>query len=221
MSPQQRRIQRGRSGGVPRRQRRRRSVKETLLVVGEGKETEPNYFHRLKREDAVAERFAVTVKKGRRGTRVQIVNGVIKYKNEYGKTYDETWCVMDVERLDTPVVRQDFEEACALARENDIQLCLSNPSLEVWFRAHFVRSSKHFRDCDAVIRELNRYWRDRFNGQAYDKADDGIYEKLRPFLDDAIHNAQDVRETDHRDKTDMVECNSSTEMYFLVRKLLH
>lgn len=197
----------------------RRRERKTVLIVGEGRETEPNYFHGLKREDRVREAYAVTVKRGKGGSRVQIVRDVIDRMNEPGKDYDETWCVMDVERLDSEEARKGFVDAVELAKDNDIHLCLSNPAFEVWLRAHFIRSSRHFNDADAVIVDLNKRWCKRFNGAEYSKSDEGIHEKLAPLTEEAIGNARDVREKDHAGKGGTENCNSSTEVYRLVETL--
>ena len=91
-----------------RRPGRRRKLKTTLLIVGEGKETEPNYFHGLKREGRVHEAYAVTVKRGNGGSRTQIVREAIDRRNERIEDYNETWCVMDVEKMDTSEARKEF-----------------------------------------------------------------------------------------------------------------
>jgi hypothetical protein len=187
--------------------------------VCEGRETERNYFDKLKREDAVTSRLHVTVKKGKGGSRLQIVQEAVDRKNEPGKDYDEAWCVMDVERLDTEDARKDVASAVELARQNGITLCLSNPAFEVWLLAHFLRSSQHFNGCDAVIQDLDKHWERAFR-QPYAKNDEHIYEKLASRTSAALENAKDVREKDHGGKEDTADCNSSTEVYRLVGKLL-
>lgn len=50
-----------RDKGLPRRKRSPRKRKRTILIVGEGKETEPNYFHGLKLAQGVQDRYTVTI----------------------------------------------------------------------------------------------------------------------------------------------------------------
>jgi hypothetical protein len=202
------------------RQSRRRAERRTVLVVGEARITEPEYFHRLKLEDRVRVAFSVTVKKGRGGSRLQVVQEAVNRKNEPGAEYDESWCVMDVENPNTIEGKRDLMDALALARREGISVCLSNPAIEVWFLAHFERTCKYFVDCDAVIVDLDRLWRRDISPNGYSKTDEKIYERLHSRMEYAVRNARDVRTKDHREKIHTYECNSSTDMYLLVARLL-
>ncbi|NIA15638.1 MAG: hypothetical protein GWP08_16365 [Nitrospiraceae bacterium] len=215
--PQQRR--QTRRGSFPTRRSQPRKEKTTILLVCEGRKTEPGYFHALKLEDDVVCAFTVTVKKGRGGSRLRIVDNARKHKDSLRAPPDETWCVMDVEALQSPESRTDFEDAIKLANANNIILCLSNPAFEVWPLAHFKRTSRHFNDCDAVITELNKHWKECF-GNTYEKAADTIYKKLSSRTQTAATHAKDVLRWDHGGCSEVAKCNSSTEVYRLVEKLL-
>ncbi len=205
--------------GRPARISQRRQLKKTLLIVCEGKETEWNYFDQLKRQDTVRSKFAITVKRGRGGSRVQIVQRAVDLKNSSNTDYDKAYCVMDVESLSSIEVRIDLDSAVSLASENQITLRLSNPAFEVWFLAHFDRTSRTFGDCDAVVVALNRHWEQQF-GASYSKNDARVYEKLSARTEQAIENAKAVLEQDHGDEHSVIDCNSSTEVHILVEELL-
>jgi hypothetical protein len=205
--------------GRAARRSQRRPEKKTILIVCEGSVTERHYLDNLKRDDMVAQRFAVTVLKGRGGSRQQIVQRAVDRKNNHHADFDETWYLMDVERLETERSRQDLQAAIGLADQNHIKLCLSNPAFEVWILAHFIRSSRPFHDCAAVILELNRYWRPEFHID-YSKNDESIYMRIADRTTDAIANAKAVREGDHRDQRHLSDYNSATEVYRLVAKLV-
>jgi hypothetical protein len=67
MSPGARKTGRGKgpiTRGSPKRLTSSRPEKKTILIFGEGRETEPNYFRGLKQKDEISRRFKVTVKKG-------------------------------------------------------------------------------------------------------------------------------------------------------------
>ncbi len=202
----------------PRRRSRGRREKTTVLIVGEGQQTEPNYFDGLKREDAVRRRFALTVKGGPGHSPEAVVRKAIDLKKgathrkEY---YDQVWCVLDVEGQQK---RPSLMEAVALAEENGIQLCLSNPSFEVWLLAHFKRRAGFFMNSDSVVTELNKAWRKHLK-RDYEKNDEQIYHRLSDRTDCAIANAQWVLETHHHGKRCM-DANSSSEVYKLVGHLL-
>jgi len=194
-------------------------VKKTILIVGEGQETEPNYFRGLKTEKVVKKRFDLTVKKGPGHSPVHVVENAIKVKEQYrsrGELFSEVWCVFDVEGQEK---RESLEAAVRLAEENGIIPCLSNPCFEVWLLAHFLRSKKEYCHCDAVVVDLNKKWEKRAK-QKYQKGDKQIYERVSGLTQTAIDNARKVREIDHKGKANTADCNSSMEVYRLVGKLI-
>ena len=214
-----RRLRRLREVDTFQRTSRQHPEKTTILIVGEGQETEPNYFRGLIREEAVSAKFAVTVKKGPGYSAEAVVKEAIKYKKsalDRHQEYDEVWCVLDVEGLSK---RDSLDRAVALAESNAIKLCLSNPCFEIWLMSHFAREARSHNDCDAVIVALNRHWQ-RHYAQDYRKNDDRIYQRVSTLTREAIENAKWVRETGHADKENTADANSSTEVYCLVGRLL-
>ena len=183
-----------------------------MLIVCEGRETEPNYFDQLKREDWARVFFNITVKRGRGGSREQIAQFAVNQKINSFEDYDVVWCVLDVE---APNQDDTLEKALRILSENSITSCLSNPSFEVWFFSHFEKSGRVFYHCDAVIMELNKHWQKHFQAD-YDKADSRIFSRLAPRLNDALENSRWVRQGHHGLSTDIVQANSSTEVYRLV-----
>jgi len=205
--------------GVPKRRSRGRALKTTILIVGEGDKTEPNYFRELRREDAVATRFAVTVKKGRGRSPEAVVREAVQHKKRQksgGEGYDEVWCVVDVEG---PANRQLIGDAEKLARRNGVTLCLSNPCFEIWLLAHFERTAKPYNDCKETIEQLKKHWREHC-GQDYRKNDDRLYHRVAARTPTAIANAKWVRETHFRNTRSTADCNSSTDVYRLVGRLI-
>ena len=206
-------------GDSMRRTSQRRKLKKTLLIVCEGKETERNYLDGLKREDSVSKLFTIRIVPGKGGSRTQIVNHAIHKKRTQQDAPDKVICVLDTESLQSPQARDDLADARNKAKANGIVLYLSNPAFEVWLLAHFSRTARQFVDCDAVIVELDKKWTANF-GQPYDKSDRDVYRKLASRTQAAIENAKAVAEQDHEDKNDIIDRNSSTEVYKLVEGLL-
>lgn len=201
----------------------RRPLKTRVLIVCEGTETEYNYLHHMKEEDEVKRRLAVTVKRGNGKSRQEIAESAIQHKEKDEARHagregldDEAWCVMDVERADQ---RRDCERALKLLHENDIEPCLSNPAFEVWLLAHFEKTSRQFAHADAAATQLDKHWKKCFN-QKYDKADSRIYDRLKERMMTAIENACWVRKKHHKDTPCILDCNSATDVYVLVRRLL-
>jgi len=204
-----------RPSGSSRRHHASRPQKTTILIVCEGKETERNYFDQLKRDEPTRRRFAITVKRGKGGSRQQIAQFAVDRKNDIDATYDQVWCVMDTEG---PEELDATRRALELLNANSITPALSNPAFEVWILAHFEKTGTGFLNCDQVIAQLNKHWQRRFPAD-YDKADQFIYQRLATFTDQAIENARWVREHHHGLEKCVIECNSATEVYRLVDDL--
>ena len=201
-----------------RRISRKRKPKKTILIVCEGEKTERYYLNGLKREETVSEVFAITVVPGRGGSRSQIIERAINQKAQRGEM-DVVLCVFDTESLETTQAKEDLAAARQEADRNNITLYMSNPAFEVWFLAHFRRTSRSFRNCEAVIVELHREWSAAF-GQPYNKSDVQVYQRLATHTQDAVTNAKMVVEIDHKEKPDIADRNSSTDFYQLVERLL-
>ena len=201
-----------------RRTDQRKKLKKTILIVCEGEKTERNYLDSLKREETISQVFAITIVGGKGGSRSQIIERAINQKAQR-KGMDIVLCVLDTESLETMQAKADLAAARQEAAHNDITLYLSNPAFEVWFLAHFKRTSRSFRNCEAIIVELDKEWRKAFR-QPYDKSDDKVYRRLAGRTQDAITNAKNVAEIYHRGKPDIAERNSSTDFYRLVERLL-
>ena len=196
----------------------RKKSKTTVLIVCEGEKTERYYLDGLKREETISEAFKITVVPGRGGSRSQIIERAINQKTKR-EEMDIALCVLDTESLETNQAKEDLAMARQEADRNNITLYLSNPSIEVWFLAHFKRTSQSFKDSKAVIVELDKEWGPAFR-QPYDKSDERMYKKLARRTQTAVNNAKIVVETDHKEKPDVADRNSSTDFYQLVERLL-
>jgi len=213
------RFRRQAQSAFPERLSKARREKTTILIVGEGRETEPNYFRGLTREDEVAAKFAAKVMKGHGQSPESVVEEATRYKQQAksrDEAYDEVWCVLDVEGADK---RASLDRAVAVAKEKDIDLCLSNPCFEVWLLAHFERKARAYDGSVKVIAQLNKHWRKQYKLD-YEKNDEGVYERVSDLTRTAITNAQWVRETHHDVNKPTADCNSSTDVYRLVRRLM-
>ena len=204
-----------RRSGPSRRQRPSRSERIPVLIVCEGRETEPNYFDQFKREECVRKRFKIDVKPGKGGSRQQVAQTAVDRARRANVDYDEVWCIMDVE---SPEGLDDMREAVLLLEAHDMRPVLSNPAFEVWLLAHFERTGTGFLNGGAVVARLNKCWQQQFR-RDYDKANEQIYRQLLPLMERAIANAEWVREKHHAPSTHILDCNSATDVYRLVVRL--
>jgi len=135
-----------------------RDPRPTILIVCEGERTEPEYlngFWRACRNPRVL--IHIPAEHGTPKTLVDIAKA---YKNETRDTaeqkadeniaYDQVWCVFDID--DHPNVA----DAKQMARDNGIELAISNPCFELWLLVHF-RDSPGMRDRAEVQAMLTQH----------------------------------------------------------------
>jgi hypothetical protein len=113
--------------------------KPTILVVCEGRVTEPEYFRALKTASRNPRVFVELVEG--QGVPLSVVRAAKTLKDQASKrarrerddnlAYDSVWCVYDMD--DHP----HHHEAREMAGANSINLAISNPCFELWLLLHF------------------------------------------------------------------------------------
>lgn len=140
---------RGRSGGAARRRPQRRE-RSRILVVTEGKQTEPQYVELLQQfmQDAGAIIKSHGVGKDPR----DVVEKCIELRDreaEAGKPYDSCYCLVDVDEHGT------LDAAMRMAREEGIHLLISNLKFEVWLIWHLkdLGGERTSRELDDLVKK--------------------------------------------------------------------
>ncbi len=116
-----------------------RDPKPIVLIVCEGEVTEPEYFRgfqsdcrnpRVKIE--VADEWGVprTLVEIAKRHKKEAAENAHREKDE-NLAYDSVWCVFDIDE------HPHVPDAEQMARDNDINLAISNPCFELWLLLHF------------------------------------------------------------------------------------
>lgn len=158
-----------RSQGEPvgrRRKRSRRPARRTasqavhrrILVVCEGRVTEPTYIEgltRVHRNPLVAVEVApehgvprtlVEAAKRRKARALQHARA----HNDENLAFEEVWCVFDVDE------HPGLADAVKMARDEHIRLAISSPCFELWLLLHF-RDSPGAQDRHTMHRRLAKH----------------------------------------------------------------
>jgi hypothetical protein len=145
-----------RSTGSYLRKKGQRIPTKTILILCEGKETEPNYFEGIKSTRRLR---TVRIEIVRGGedlvTPINLVNTALERIRllDWDNERDEAWCVFDMEAAGTnPTLKQ-----AVLRAKGKIRLAISNPACEYWFLIHFVSTNREFKDADEVIQVLKNH----------------------------------------------------------------
>lgn len=200
-----RRSSRG-TGGLSRPQGTR-VVKQSFLIVCEGRHTEPDYFRAFRMTAATVKAVGEAV------NTIGLVNKAISIREtdkRRKRTYDQCWVVFDKD--DFPA--KDFNQAIALAQKNGFRVAYSNQAFEYWFLLHFnpYRGPLHRNSYADMLSKLT--------GMTYSKAEGfgGImYNRLLNLQAQAVRNATMVLSEISHGNPAMEE--SSTTVHRLVLEL--
>lgn len=171
--------------GSKRRRRTRRPArlpatripKRRLLVVCEGKRTEPEYIAGFERHVRNA-RVEIEIPKERGDPKrvVEIAKKCTQDAVDEAKrqrddflAFDETWCVFDRDEHDR------FADACTMARDNGFELAISNPCIELWLLLHF-RENPGMQSRHVVARMLRAHLPREHKGIEFSLLIDGIFD---------------------------------------------
>jgi hypothetical protein len=116
-----------------------RDPKPTILIVSEGERTEPEYlrgFAKAYRNSRVTIQIAPehgvprTLVETAKRRKKEAENEAAREKDD-NLAFDSVWCVFDMDE------HPQVGEAKEMARDNGIDLAISNPCFELWLLLHF------------------------------------------------------------------------------------
>jgi len=190
-----------------KRKREIRKTKENILFEFEGKnKTEEIYFKNFqKRDNSYNIKFAY----GNDTDPVGMVKSLIKYmeKENINTEYkDKIYCVFDAD-IDMSK-QQRINEAIKLAVQNGIEIIISNPSFELWYRLHYSYTSKTYSSNKKLIEDLKTFIPDY-------KKNINVYEIIKENTQIAIENSKKIEKVHIENGKDIynVNCNPYTSVY--------
>ena len=182
--------------------------RKIILIATEGlNKTERTYFTEFNRKQT---EWHIVPADGNSTDPVKIVKDAIRTVDNRGIRYDYGDRVFAVFDTDFNKDKQ-IAEARKIARENDIDLILSNPCFEVWLLQHFRFSTRGYHSNEDVIDELINQWPE------YRKSIDS-FQSVSDRTEFAIQNARKLSEFHNavNPHTDNEKRNPSTDVYKLV-----
>lgn len=197
------------------RNRKNRRTKENILFEFEGNnKTEEIYFNNFqKRENPYNIKFAY----GHDTDPVGMINSLISYmkKEDISITNgDKIYCVFDA---DIDINKQkNIDEAIKLASDNGIEIILSIPCFEIWYRLHFSYTSKVYLSNKEIINDLKNYIPN------YEK-NINVYDIVKDKTDIAIKNCKRLEKEQIKcgKKINNINCNPYTSIYKPVEYMIN
>lgn len=201
-----------------KRKQATRSPYEKVLIVCEGKKTEPNYFREIRNYYRLnTANIEITGDSG--SAPISIVRKakeLCNSENLSGIPYDRVFCVFD---KDTHNSYQEALTEIATPRDGAIFRAINSvPCFEYWLLLHFVYTNRPFRGTlgaksagDQVIKELRKHIHN------YSKGGNGYFDNLVAKLPQAVVNSKLALRSAKESKTD----NPTTLVHVLVDFLQH
>jgi hypothetical protein len=186
------------------------------LIVCEGAETEPNYFHELRKYLKLSTIQLKII--DRAGAPISLVDEARRQvehrKQEIRKEisnigeYEDVWCVFDTEN---PHHNPTFNDAVRTADECNYFLAISNPAFEFWYILHFDSITRPFQKGGEVKEFLRRYIPDY-------KESMSVFSRLISLTTLAIQRAEDNLQNHPAGVARFP--NPSTRAHLLVRAMI-
>ncbi|MBL8874042.1 MAG: RloB domain-containing protein [Planctomycetaceae bacterium] len=200
-----------------------RNTNRRILIVGEGKETEYNYFVGLRNHHSVRLRemaTSVSVARGKGGNASNIVQNAIKESKKFKpdrKKGDRVFLLLDTEGVGRA---PELPVAEKLALQHSIEIVYSSPAFEYWLLCHFGNLPKSYmNDCAAVVRCLNKVW-GNVSKEDYKKADEKVFKRLSGRLETARRQSLQLDLEYLATDREPIKQNPSSQVYELVARLL-
>lgn len=206
--------------------RARRKPAKALLIVTEGRNTEPHYFEALKSAWNVHPKV-LSITPGCEGIPKNLVKlaneelDALRQKarknelayNELDK-FDEVWVVFDTEHAER---QGKLHEGVEAARANEFQIAHSTPCFEFWLALHFSPNAPPMDFCDEAVAHLESV--SGLTRGSYSKssgASKAFIQTLMAEVETAVINATNLH---NRQEGEEFPANPSTSMHKLLRSI--
>jgi hypothetical protein len=170
------------------REKASRAGYPAILVICEGRETEPNYIRGLCDARGI-NRANVTIVPGDAQTSALQLVHKARRRFEFDRDFDEVFVLCDCAGEDLTVAQTLAAQPMRSTSGEwvSVRLIVSRPCFEFWLLLHFEYSARPFPDAEHVVELLRRYVTD------YEKSDRQIFAKVAVALDRAIDYATRVK----------------------------
>ena len=188
-----------------RAKERRKRIKErekidSILILCEGKKTEPNYFN-----SKICEYMLTNVKiRGLGFNTDKVTEEALKKRNEYS----QVWCVFDRDSFAKHKFNRAFQ---MIEKYHNIHIAYSNEAFELWYLLHFEYCNTGISRKQYITKLSDLL------GQKYLKNSKDMYNLIKGKESNAIENAKRLIKSYSQDEP--AENNPSTNVYELVELL--
>ncbi|MGK3118196.1 RloB family protein [Pseudomonas corrugata] len=178
-----------------KRPKQNRSVLKKMHIYCEGRKTEPTYIKKyLEQLDNAQLRDVIIIEDTRKNTPIQLVKAAIEHKNSRACPPDDIfWVVYDRESVAT-YSDHLHDQAYTQARDNRIEIAISNVCFEQWLLLHFGGYAAPYSCYDDLINRscLRQEFKRISGGKEYDKGCEDIFRYVSSEIGKARSRAKAI-----------------------------
>lgn len=186
-----------------------KKLRQSILIVCEGKKTEPLYFESFKKRlpKEIVKQVTIT---GKGMNTTSLITAATEENGKKENGFDQTWIVMDRDSFTSKNVNDAHHQANILG----YKMAYSDESFELWYLLHFIYLDTPI-DRNAYIKKLNFILNEK-GLPKYSKASQEMYSILEEFGNQnlAIKYSKKLEKI-HSNKT-FANRKPSTSVYKLV-----
>jgi hypothetical protein len=167
---------------------------DRILIVCEGKKTEPNYFHEIRQEGRIST-VHICISPSQLGTQpLQVVNSAVALFHEKKRAFEKVFAVFD--RDDHSTYNNAINRAESLSSNGDLindegkqatfKAIVSVPCFELWLLLHYANIQSYFHRRE-ILHQLQTHITN------YEKGQNGLYKLTQDFLPKATERAENLR----------------------------
>lgn len=189
-----------------------RSVRKSILIVCEDSKSSCDYFEKFRKELNLSSVHVEVCGKECGSAPISVVDYAKQKKQSQTSTirddYDEIFCVIDVDD------RATLADVIQKARDNDLELIISNPCFEYWYILHFERIGSAYTRRPQLFHDLSQHL-----GQRYEKSGCDFFDTIYPLTDTAIRHSNEILSSQWQHKQDPCNCNPSTHVHRVIESI--
>ena len=212
------RVERSRAAGVAQRRASQTPLpnKPVILLVCEGRNTEPSYFDQLQAQFSRVRLVSI----GEGYNRESLVERALTLRQE--GTYKEVWCVFDKDP-GSNVAPDSFAKALQLAENKGLRAAWSNEAFEYWLLLHFVAhngADMRRKQYDAALKRWLKPLKATYAGTRGKVVTTELFALLQVRQAEAIQQARRIFEDKGAQEFIPNVPASCTAVFLLVQRLL-
>lgn len=200
--------------------KRKRTLRTTIFIACEGKNTEPIYFEKIMEEIEEQDVYALTIYPDKsEETHISHALGLVQEARSRINEFDEVWVVFDKNGYTKH--KEAFDLANELINGKKVNIAFSSIAFEQWVLLHFIKSATPFAKSAHIVEELRaKGYFPEYEKKAYIDTYSFLKDKTLQAIENSAWLRHELEKSGSLPTARIYELNPYTDVEVLVRRLL-